>query len=431
MSQYENQKRPLRYSKNKIDKAADDIRHGVKGDERIEAIEKIQNYREFHLYPLMLLKNHLARTAKKISPDVIVARRLKRLPTIIDKLERPTLDGSSANEIKFTRMQDIAGCRAIVRSPKQLWALKKRLERSRCVHKIIRTKDYLSEPKPSGYGGLHLIYKCYNGLEEEHPWKGSLVEVQLRTELQHAWATSLEIIDTLEGIALKTSLENHEEWREFFYLAGKLVAHKEGFCVLEETTLWDVATSCHNISISLDVWGKLSKYEFAISITTDSDVVPTNALNKNGLFLIRVTKDAVKNKTYEVSVRSFSSDEASVALESLNESELNDDYFLAVLVSAEGVRSLKQAYPNYFGATDLFREFLNYIEQEYEKASEKILESAATIISSHKKLSDTGEPIPDVLANVYRKLMDAFAQDESVKKDMEKYLGFELDELSR
>ena len=41
------------------------------------------------------------------------------------------------------------------------------------------------------------------------------IEIQLRTELQHAWATSLEIIDTLENIKLKTSNEGHEEWRRF------------------------------------------------------------------------------------------------------------------------------------------------------------------------------------------------------------------------
>ncbi|MCS6233533.1 GTP pyrophosphokinase, partial [Shewanella baltica] len=123
--QYEDQKRPLTISKKQIEKAARSIRHGVDGAERIEAIEKIQSFREFHLYPLMLMKNHLIRTAKKVSPKVIVARRLKRLPTIINKLERETLDGKTANAIKLTRMQDIAGCRAIVKNKAELYLLKK------------------------------------------------------------------------------------------------------------------------------------------------------------------------------------------------------------------------------------------------------------------------------------------------------------------
>lgn len=77
----------------------------------------IQNFRELHLYPLMLMKNHLARAAAKIDKKTIVARRLKRLSTIIDKLERPTLDnGKTSNAIRVTRMQDIGGCRAIVKN---------------------------------------------------------------------------------------------------------------------------------------------------------------------------------------------------------------------------------------------------------------------------------------------------------------------------
>src|SRR5690554_5192874 len=90
---YQSQKCTLKYSKSQIEKAGRAIRHGCKGEEREDAILKIQNYRETHLYPLMLVKNHLFQATKKVSKKGIVARRLKMLATIIDKLERPTLDG--------------------------------------------------------------------------------------------------------------------------------------------------------------------------------------------------------------------------------------------------------------------------------------------------------------------------------------------------
>ncbi|WP_350628755.1 hypothetical protein, partial [Pseudoalteromonas sp. CAL260-MNA-CIBAN-0059] len=67
---YENQKVTLIYSKKSIDKAARDIRHGCESEVREDAINKIQNFRELHMYPLMLIKNHLARTAKKINKDI-------------------------------------------------------------------------------------------------------------------------------------------------------------------------------------------------------------------------------------------------------------------------------------------------------------------------------------------------------------------------
>ncbi|HGU1538836.1 TPA: GTP pyrophosphokinase, partial [Escherichia coli] len=78
-------------------------------------------------------------------------------------------------------------------------------------------------PKPSGYSGIHLAYSCFDEENGNNPWSKTKIEVQLRTELQHAWATSLEIIDTLENIKLKTSNEGHPEWRRFFYLSGCLV----------------------------------------------------------------------------------------------------------------------------------------------------------------------------------------------------------------
>ncbi|WP_248437204.1 hypothetical protein [Escherichia coli] len=131
---YQSQKCKLKYSKSQIDRAAQLIRHGCSDEERQQSIEMIQNFRELHLYPLMLMKNHLARAAAKVDKDkkILVARRLKRLSTIIDKLERPSLDGGrTSNAIKLTRMQDVGGCRAIVRNLDQLIQLRKvRISRS-------------------------------------------------------------------------------------------------------------------------------------------------------------------------------------------------------------------------------------------------------------------------------------------------------------
>ncbi|EGR4295761.1 GTP pyrophosphokinase [Vibrio cholerae] len=364
--QYKDQKKPLAYSKGEIERAADSIRHGVQGDERNVAISKIQNFREFHLYPLMLLKNHLVRTANKVNKKIIVARRLKRLPTIINKLERPTLDGQGANSIRITSMQDIAGCRAIVKNTKQLFELKKRLESSRSVHKIIRTRDYLVQPKESGYGGLHLIYSCYEEQEEHHTWNKAKVEIQLRTELQHSWATSLEIIDTLTGIELKTSHDGHEKWRRYFSLAGQLVAHHEQLCTITQDELEKLCLELKQLETELHVLTKLAQYSLAINFTTGTQV-PKKALNSNCMFLVEMMRDghkhpyeneAKKVMKMKVSITRFSSKQSDTALKALNESELNESVVLSVLLSAPDIRMLKKAYPNYFGSTHQFGNFI-------------------------------------------------------------------------
>lgn len=355
--QYKNQKKPLATSKNEIDRAATSIRHGILGEERLATIKTIQGFREFHLYPLMLLKNHLVRTSSKVSGKTNVARRLKRLATIVNKLERSTLDGVSSNSIKLTRMQDIAGCRVIVNDLNKLKTLQKKLEKSASVHKIVKTRDYLI-PKESGYGGVHLVYSCYEGQVEQHEWKKAKVEVQLRTELQHAWATSLEIIDTLEQINLKTSHEGHEKWRQFFSVAGRLVAHQETACVIDnQTELNNLRIELSHLSNELEVIAKIARYTLAINFTTN-EKASKKSKSGQGMFLVKMYHPNKEKKEIKVTVEFFRLKDSSIALEHLNEADLDENIAISALVSASDVRALKQAYPNYFGSTKQFVTFL-------------------------------------------------------------------------
>lgn len=376
---YESQKCALKYSKNQIEKAGRSIRHGCTGDERKDAILKIQNYRETHLYPLMLIKNHVARSTKKVSKKGIVARRLKMLTTIIDKLERPTLDGKKENAIQITRMQDIGGCRAIVANLGQLTELCERLQNSRSMHQITRIHNYL-KPKESGYGGIHLVYSCFLGSDEENEWKKTKIEVQLRTELQHAWATSLEIIDTLEGIKLKTSMDGHPEWRRFFKIAGILVAHKEGASVISNDDLLELIKELTELEINLDVRKKLSHYNLAIRVTTDKKNLPKRVQAHQGMFLVKLCaiKKQKKNNNLmmELHIEPYGPSQLGRALEELAKSEADENIKMSVLVSAGDVRNLKKAYPNYFGSTAIFQKFITgLINPVKEKNANKHLQT--------------------------------------------------------
>ena len=358
---YQSQKCTLKYSRSQIDKAGNSFRHGCIGEERKDAILKIQNFREMHLYPLMLIKNHVAQATKKVYKRGVVARRLKMLATIIDKLERPTLDGRSENAIQITRMQDIGGCRAIVADIKQLKELHEKLKNSRSMHQIIRTNDYL-KPKSSGYSAIHLVYSCFLGSEEDSEWKKTKIEVQLRTELQHAWATSLEIIDTLEDIKLKTSMEGHLEWRRFFYLSGLLVAHAEKSSLISEEDLPNLIEELRNIESELGVRRKLSHYSIAIRVTTDKKNLPRRIMTHQGMFLVKLSHASKKENeklTLSLNLIAFGPKEMEAALRSLAESEADKNVMVSVLVAAGDVRVLKKAYPNYFGSTTKFQDFLS------------------------------------------------------------------------
>ncbi|MCS6233528.1 RelA/SpoT domain-containing protein, partial [Shewanella baltica] len=259
---------------------------------------------------------------------------------------------------------------------------KKKLEDSKSVHKIIRSTDYLSQPKPdSGYGGIHLVYSCYEGRYEAHPWKGTNVEIQLRTALQHAWATSLEIIDTLEDIELKTSVTGSPEWRKFFKIAGMLVAHEEELCPLEREEHEILIDDFCTLQNQLDVGTKLRNYNIALSVSS-KESLRNSKKNSKDLVLVRMIKSGDKNRKYWVSLDYFKRNQTEAALKELNRSEFDERYDMSVLVSVEGIRSLTKAYPNYFGSTFQFTNFISsqlgvhikYLRERTEKFLNKLIE---------------------------------------------------------
>jgi putative GTP pyrophosphokinase len=72
-----------------------------------------------------------------------VGQRLKRMATILDKLERePTM--------ALSRMHDIAGCRAVVRKQATVDMLIDRLRAESPWELLPKTWDYVAEPKPDG-----------------------------------------------------------------------------------------------------------------------------------------------------------------------------------------------------------------------------------------------------------------------------------------
>src|ERR1044072_8496490 len=73
----------------------------------------INNWRASHSYPLLIMKNALHRRAKKVDGNAVVAQRLKRISSITVKLRRNT-------HMKLSQMQDIGGCRAVLKNVNQV-----------------------------------------------------------------------------------------------------------------------------------------------------------------------------------------------------------------------------------------------------------------------------------------------------------------------
>src|SRR5260221_9504328 len=123
------------------------------------ALLVINNWRASHSFPLNTFQMGLRRRAKKVDDDVIVAQRIKRLSSIELKLRiRPTM--------KLTQMQDIGGCRAILRSVAGVRKVVESFLKSDIKHKLLTQDDYISAPRESGYRGVHVVYSYFSDRKE-------------------------------------------------------------------------------------------------------------------------------------------------------------------------------------------------------------------------------------------------------------------------
>lgn len=349
--QYEKLKYVMTYTKGQVSRAGRALRKGIQGSERIEAIKALQDFRASHSYPLMLIKNHIWRTARTIAGDVIIARRLKRLPTIINKLERPTLDGVTPNATEITRMQDIGGCRAIFFNRQQVNNFVEKIQSSRSVHRISKIDDYNAVPKASGYRGIHLVYNCYQNSDEESHWRGHKIEVQIRTRIQHAWSTAVELIDLFEKTDLKTGTQGHEDWRRLFFCLSFILAVIDESQPFDENKVEAIRQELLSLETKLDFMQKLISYSMAQDSLGDLS-------RKDGYYLIAIS---ILDTHYRVQVNYFTEREKEKAIARYDQLELDEDVYQTVLVGAQGAGTLIQAYPNFFADTTFIVELLSEI----------------------------------------------------------------------
>lgn len=101
-------------------------------------------------------------------PDIVVAERLKRLDSIINKLKRETT-------MSLWEVQDLGGCRFIVPTISEVYGFAEKYKNSCVRHRHVDTYDYISNPKTSGYRSLHLVFKFHSDTKETYN-KNMLIE---------------------------------------------------------------------------------------------------------------------------------------------------------------------------------------------------------------------------------------------------------------
>ena len=118
------------------------------------------------------------------NPIESIKTRLKSPEGIIKKLNKKDLP-FSLDAIQ-DNINDVAGVRVICSFPEDIYMLAECLLNQDDI-KLIEKKDYIKNPKESGYRSLHLIIEVPIFLKHEK--KSMKVEVQLRTIAMDFWAS--------------------------------------------------------------------------------------------------------------------------------------------------------------------------------------------------------------------------------------------------
>lgn len=344
--------KPGDYSKSNVNRVGEILKDKREveaySQEETEAFNTFSNWRASHAYPLHIIMKNIKKLALKISPEAICVQRLKRVKSIIIKLLR--FPG-----MKLSRIEDIGGCRIVMPNVELVRILAEQYISKNKRHKRIksREKNYINNPKPDGYRSIHLVYAYYSRNKVGKTFNDKLIEIQIRSKLQHIWATALETNDLFNHQRIKFG-QGDPKWKYFFKLVSSAFAIMEKCPTVEGTP-----------NDKKELYNEIRKMERELKVTERMiawrATVAHLSNKKDSLFVLRLD---MKNKN--ISYNIFKNDKEGWA-------KANEDFSIqekdnkenkdcdVVLVGAENISELTYGYRNYFADTEEFLKNLKSI----------------------------------------------------------------------
>jgi len=281
--------------------------------------------------------------------NAAVSARTKRLGSIVAKLKRQP-------SMALTTMQDIGGCRLVVSKMEEVQRvasnIKSVLASQLSSGGDIREYDYIAKPKTDGYRSVHFVVRY----QPDIPGISSQrIEIQIRSLLQHRWATAVETVDLFTHQTLKIG-GGDSGWREFFALTASLFALKEKCSPVPglPTESDQLSSQMRILANELRIVERLQSWS-----TIMRDVLEAPRKHRRvpeGLdrycYLIEID---VENKLTKV--MPFPPEFIKSAHKMYLETEERNLQFpnrSAVLATAYSLADLRAAYPSYYGDTRAF-----------------------------------------------------------------------------
>jgi len=343
---------PPKESKNQINKAGAILANKIRqSDQLAAALELANRWRACHAYPINTFQATLRRNINKYK-NPIVAQRLKRMPTIIDKLRR-------YHAMKLTTMQDIGGLRAVLSNVIDANELAENYRTNkRLTHELIEEYNYIENPRSEdGYRSIHLIYKYRN--KRNPAYDGLRLELQIRSKLQHTWATAVETMGTFLGQALK-SRQGDQEWLDFFAIVSSAFAYKEHTPLVPR---FNHLSYEETLKAVVDAESRLGVLEKMKGFSVAVRAIPTK--NKGWSYHLIILNSLKRT----VQIIPYNRENFSQALDEYSKAEseaANGAKIEPVLVSVGPIKTLRRAYPNFF--LDI-KDFVHRVEELILEAS--------------------------------------------------------------
>lgn len=348
------------------------LEQNLDSDKLEYTLQVLTYWRNAHVLPLKQAEQLLLKYIFKIDKNAFLAKRLKRFDSIRKKLNY--MKNKNNESMQLTGMQDIGGLRVVVSNYHKLKNTQKVLMNELCFYhegKLIKYDDYILNPKINGYRGIHLVAKFCNEYGDARK-----IEVQIRTRLQHSWATSLEIIDLFTQQNLKSD-DGDKAFLDFFknvsnqfsLIESPDVFNKNDMQLVTKQYLEMVLKNrklieeCINIKKFLEKsneFGKTIEENFNDYRQLLNRVEDNIIKSQKGYVLLRL--NTVKGS---VDFEFFKPELYLKATQRYAEYEklllLNRNWVIA-LVSTNALGGIKEAYPNYFADSKLFLQYLGLIK---------------------------------------------------------------------
>ena len=180
-------------------------------------------------------------------------------------------------------------------------------------------------------------------------WQGLRTEIQIRSRLQHQWATAVETVGTFIGQDLKSN-DGDPTWLRFFALMGTAIARREVTPIVPYTPTneRDLVKEINDCDQQLEISELLAAFHaitYRLQLSVNNPWVVLE-LNLN---------------TRRVAVREFRTNdwESANSWYLKKEVESRDNPRVeVVLVSAKSLSALRRAYPNFFLDLGEFRDLV-------------------------------------------------------------------------